>query len=365
MVLIDGKGKPRLPPVTTTTTTTTTATATRTEADAPPQGPRVDDDALESAPGHAMPPQSTPNRSDAVQRVLGARAGALEPTLSPTAMLRATARLMAAHPQAARTLEAGGVHPERTTSIANPYAAGATDKEDFTNVGRHCVAVAVGAEALANALVAAGKLAPDAGAHVVERALVHDASKRFEVLRKQAAKRDGDAYRPAAYEALGALLAAQGTSSELAAYLATAGQETGHVSLQSFIALDDNGAVMLHPERTLAEHIVHIVDDMTFSPRESPLIAVFKPVAERMEASNFRKAYPFLYREGLGFDAAGAVVRVDDVTAPPADLRHVQSYAAWQVDVAERVATHLARACTTDDVEPQAFLLDHIRARCG
>lgn len=49
-----------------------------------------------------------------------------------------------------------------------------------------------------------------------------------------------------------------------------------------------------------------------------------------MVASEFPKRYPFLWREGLGFNPAGEVTPIQNIAAADRNLRWVRSYAYWQ-----------------------------------
>jgi hypothetical protein len=133
------------------------------------------------------------------------------------------------------------------------------------------------------------------------------------------------------------------------------------VNLSNFISLEGDRLV-LNPKRTTAELIVHLVDDMTCSARDNPNVTVFKTCADRMEASGFKTARPFLYKRGLGFGRSAKVTVVEDVAHPPADLTHVRTDADWQVGVAKLVARSLAEACNEHDRQPERFVLDCIGA---
>jgi len=257
-------------------------------------------------------------------------------------------------PEAMRILEVGGVHPSREVILKNPYLPGQPeDVESFTNIGRHCVAVAHLAE----------KLDPTA----VERALVHDANKRYEVMRKKAQKSGAlncaDVYSGQAYEAIREKLKGENIHPELLDYLAAAGKETGHNSLMSFLQIDSQGAIFLNPKRTNAEKVVHIADDMTSStlPKDgSEEQTYYVTCEERMALSDFPNRYAFLFIEGFGFDASGKAVTIRDINSDDAKkLRQMKSYADWQVIVAKMIATDLQKALAPDNKQdPELFLCD-------
>ena len=74
--------------------------------------------------------------------------------------------------------------------------------------------------------------------------------------------------------------------------------------------------------------------------------------SERMEASDFPNRYPFLYKEGFGFDNTGKAVLVKDVDAEILKLDHVKTYAEWQIWVAREISQHLVTQIT-QDVPPE------------
>ena len=86
--------------------------------------------------------------------------------VDPLLLEHKTAEYQERFSQAMKILEVGGIHPKHNDAIKNPYLPDNSpeDTEDFSNVGRHCIAVATIAE----------KFHPSA----TERALVHDANKR-------------------------------------------------------------------------------------------------------------------------------------------------------------------------------------------
>lgn len=254
-------------------------------------------------------------------------------------------------PQAFEVMRVGGVHPDKTESIPNPYKDNELDSEDFRNVGEHCISVSVCADKIAQSLLANGVIGEEEYRAVTERSLIHDSNKRFEVFRRKAKgkeKTEG-VYDKPAYETMRGLLQDKGVSSDLIEYIKTAGQETGHNSMSDFIVLE-NGSVVLNSDRTLAEMIVHLADDMTFSPLPGTKgDTKFVTVKERMEGSNFKDRYPFLYKEGLGFDNDGKVVKVGDCTSESPELQHVYTYAEYQEMVAKLICDYLQK-----QIDPEA-----------
>lgn len=106
-------------------------------------------------------------------------------------------------------LRLGRVYPrERNEGIVNPYT-GKLDTEYFGNIGEHCLAVALCAKIIADNVL--GKNHPQKQP-IIARALVHDSTKRFEIMRRKAVRSGviNDAYSPKAYDTIRPLLEKQG-----------------------------------------------------------------------------------------------------------------------------------------------------------
>lgn len=239
-------------------------------------------------------------------------------------------------------LRLGGVYPrEQNEGIINPYTE-ELDTEYFGNIGEHCLAVALCAEIITDSVL--GKNHPQKGT-IVARALVHDSTKRFEIMRRKAVRVGviNDAYSPRAYDTIKLLLEERDIAPDTIAYMANAGSETGHNSFVNFVEMRD-GAPALKTEGNLGEMIVHHADDMTYTPIVQAGEAAdtyFLTVPERIEASNFPERYPFIYKEGFGFDEDGKPVFVKDISQDHTGINHVKTYAQWQVWIAAKIADHL------------------------
>lgn len=106
-------------------------------------------------------------------------------------------------PFAIQILRIGGIHPTEDTKMDNPYT-GLPHVESFTNIGEHCLAVAILASTLAFRLQGREILSIEEAELVTNRALVHDANKRIEIMRRNAVRKGviDDAYSPKAYETI-------------------------------------------------------------------------------------------------------------------------------------------------------------------
>lgn len=257
-------------------------------------------------------------------------------------------------PQAFRVLEVGGVHPDKNEPMENPYKNNELDSEDFRNVGEHCVSVGICANKIAEELLSSDAINDEMYRNITERSLIHDTNKRFEVFRKKARGPDQSegVYDKEAYETMQDLLRDQGVSSDLLGYIEKAGKETGHGSLRDFISISDDGEIILNPERSLEEMIVHLADDMTSSPLPGTKgDTKFVTTGERMEAGKFEERYPFLYKEGLGFGENGKVMNIKDCEETDSNLSQVKTYAEYQEVVAKLICEKLKSLMSLDSDE--------------
>lgn len=279
-----------------------------------------------------------------------------QPELKPVPIAQETSRYESRFPLEMALLRIGGVYPRSEEPLFNPYTE-QKEADYFGNIGEHCVAVARCAEVMATSVF--GENTPQA-ALATRRALVHDANKGFEIMRKTAVRNGviNDAYSPSAYETIRPLLEQQGVAPDTIQYMAHAGAETGHNSFKDFVKLSQDGTPSLKTDDVDAM-IVHLADDMTFTPivaAGESADTYYLTAAERQAASDFPNRYPFLYKEGFGFDAQENVVMVKDV-ATPSDLKNVKTYAEWQLWIAKEMAAHLVSRITNEPVEnPEVFL---------
>lgn len=266
------------------------------------------------------------------------------------------------YPFAMQILRVGGVHPtEDITTMDNPYT-GKPHIESFTNVGEHGLAVASLTQTLAIRLHQGGTLSAQDVDLATSRALVHDANKRFEVMRRNAL-REGlidDAYSPKAYETIRPILLAQGVSVELTEYMVRAGSETGGSSIKDFLRLE-GGMPVLAPGR-IVDKIIHLADDMTSTSipltGERPRTFFLTPW-ERIVASDFTTRYPFMWTEGFAFDSEGQVVNLSDIEKADQSLRWVKSYAYWQPFTSNEICREIQNIVDPESKQrPEYFVKD-------
>lgn len=263
------------------------------------------------------------------------------------------------YPVAFSVLEIGGVHPDKQSPVPNPYLDNALDDENFSNVGRHCVAVGIAAHRIAGKLLESGIIDQATHDSAISRALLHDANKCFEVFRRKAQKagKSVDVYGVSSYDKLHEVLKSQGQGGPLLDYMASAGKETGHNSLPDFVTVDESGNPKLRADKTMEELIVHLADDMTSSPMpDEKRDTEFVTISERMELSDFEHRYPFLYTEGFGFDENGNAVRVKDSEAGQ-KLKCFKTYAEWQKLTARMICAFLKdKNGEKRDVDPENYI---------
>ncbi len=270
------------------------------------------------------------------------------------------------YPDAFEILAAAGVHPDRTAEVPNPYEPGESETKDFRNIGEHNVAAGIVAYKIADALFHQRIIEKGTREKIVGRALIHDANKRFEIYRRDAFRRreqaDTDVYSAEAYQAVGEKVRELGIKGKLVDYLKDAGKETGHTSSAQFIAIDENGMLCLKQDVPLKDMVVHIADDMVASPlpgqtdhTETKLVTV----QERMKMCHFITRYPFLYKEGLGFDEDGKVVVVKNCedSEEIRGLREVHTYAYYQRFIGGEICKKLQALIDPEsEIDPEEFI---------
>ncbi|MBC7498180.1 hypothetical protein H7170_00890 [Candidatus Gracilibacteria bacterium] len=226
-------------------------------------------------------------------------------------------------PETMNILDISGVSPFGTRDMINPYTQ-VVDSEDFSNIGRHCMAVASTAEKIAYHLLAGGGSIDQIQVNgIITAAILHDGDKRLEVMRKKA-KNAGvldaagnpiDVYGEAGYATIATVFSNEGVDPSILTAIKNMGGMTAHNSVKKFITMQD-GEVVLNPERTLAEMIVHIADDMTHSPNpdidNATIVTNFE---ERARLGKFQERYSFLWQEGLAIPNDGQIRDIRDIAS--------------------------------------------------
>lgn len=268
-------------------------------------------------------------------------------------------------PQVMQIWEIAGIHPRKQAPMLNPYTD-ELDPEDFSNIGWHCISVAYCAESIVQALLRENKISLEESNLILEKCLVHDANKRFEVFRKKAQKagKINEVYTEKAYQTMLQKLKQSGIEDEeILEYITVAGKETGHNSLGNFMRVRQDGTEYLDPNFSLSEMIIHLADNMVHSPLpgSEETDTFFVKFIDRAQLSKFFEKYPFLYEEGFGFDLEGAVVflkniaeihnQIEEITKP----LFAKEYIEWQQLASFLIARHLqsliSSSCSHDPEE--------------
>ena len=241
-------------------------------------------------------------------------------------------------PEAMNILDITGVSPFGSKEMINPYTK-ESDLEDFSNVGRHCVAVAYAASKIADAL----GVSDEERRKIISSAILHDGDKRIEVMRKKAKKAwvEVDVYGEEWYKTIETIFSDEGLDPQIFATIQSMGGVTGHNSLKKFLIIKD-GKLQLNPESTLTEMNVHIADDMTYSASgEDGEVTQYVSFEKRAELSNFAEKYGFLWQEGFGVSEENGVQEVKDVTQNRGDT--VRHFYDWQKVVFQMICDHIQK----------------------
>lgn len=252
-------------------------------------------------------------------------------------------KFTAQYPTAMEILKLGGVHPDQSQnpSLTNPYT-NTPHTGDYSNIGRHCIAVAACFEAIAKPLVDNQAISQAEFENGIQRALIHDATKRFETMRRDYLKTNsGNSYSSQAYEEVIKKIGPTISSPELLEYLTHAGVETGHNSLPNFLVNNDSRLLLI--EGSLVQKVIHLSDDMTASSIPfpgSPEKTYFVTPELKMLITGYVYKYPWMWTQGFGFSSDKVQV-VDNLVSHQNELEHCYSYAKYQPLVSNAIAAEI------------------------
>ncbi|MBX9809907.1 HD domain-containing protein, partial [Candidatus Gracilibacteria bacterium] len=260
------------------------------------------------------------------------------------------------YPDAMRILDITGVSPFGSREMMNPYT-NEIDLEDFSNVGRHCVAVAYAASKIADAL-GVDKIQRE---EIIKSAILHDGDKRLEVMRKKAKKsgNEVDVYGEEGYKTIESIFSDAGVDSGILTSIQTMGGMTGHNSLKKFLIMKDK-KLQLNPERTISEMIVHIADDMTHSSFGiDGEMTQYVSFEKRAALSKFSEKYGFLWQEGFGVSEEGGIQEFKDITELSSIT--IKHFYDWQNLVFDMICDHIQKLIDPLNSDKSVqFLLDII-----
>mgnify|MGYP001578208911 CR=1 FL=1 len=283
------------------------------------------------------------------------------------------------YPETFKTMEMLGVHPHpsKKKKLIN-YYTGKTWNEYFDNIGRHSLAVANAAAIIARALNIEG-LDKYSVNEVIEKALTEDLNKVFEIIRfkhhlylenKNKTKTAflDDLYSSEAYEITEDIFIKSGISPSVAKVLRRSGNDSGHNSINSFLKKDtsNKGEVKLTRDDWVRK-IVHLADDMTastFLAERKIEFNIYVTPMQKLHFLNFRKKYPWLYRQGFGYDDKGKVVKVENVKKDSnKKLSNVNSLAHYQVYLSNAICSEIKQILDPKDPLPPQFFIKNILNR--
>ncbi len=255
-------------------------------------------------------------------------------------------------------LEIAGVSPFDTHMMVNPYTK-ERDNENFSNVWRHCVAVANFAEQLAQKCREWWLINESEKVEIIKAALLHDGDKRLELMRKKARSEwlDVDPYGEAGYATIEKIFSDASVDPKTLKTIKTMWWLTGHNSLKQFIILGTDGNLTLNLERSLADMIIHIADDSTYSsPWSEEEVTSYVPFLERARRSEFEKKYAFLWKEWLEFWTDGITHIKQDENIENTNTR--KSYYDLQALVYTMICAHLQKAIDPNSTKkPEEFIV--------
>ena len=246
-----------------------------------------------------------------------------------------------------KLLEHLGVHPVRSVALSDPFSK-AAGKEDFRNIGEHSIAVASAARVLSKTLVESGKLPMREHRRIVQRALLHDAFKPFEIMYRRS---HGDTIDlPKCRAAALSDLAKERIPSFLLQQLLTAGSEVGHENLRTYVRWDKGQPVLR--KDLLGEKIVFFADAVTYSALPQGAnrgTTSFTTSEARTKQCSGR--YLFLWNAGLALNERGVIEAAEDIDNLPSSWKSLGSYAELQIFVAQEIAKEITALLIPGGVE--------------
>ncbi len=220
------------------------------------------------------------------------------------------------------------------------------DAESFENARLQTGMVVFVAEKIADALLRAWAIKQEVRDSVVQAAVLHNALKHLEVIWKKEVA-GLKPYSEAWYDKLREQLEqtwskAWRSDIEIASMMR---KVIGHTSLKDFIVMSESG-VVLNPERSLSEMVIHIASDMVGA--KNPKFEGYtsniqvSSFVDRAAFADFSDAYPFLWKEWLAV-SEGTVEELKDITqGASGEWAEVKNFFDWQDKIYRMICTRIA-----------------------
>lgn len=270
------------------------------------------------------------------------------------------------YPKALALIKLGGIYPNKagiSPDMEDPYNQ-TMQKGNYTNIGEHVISAGFCFQAVAKPLLEVDFLTEEEFDQGTEGALIHDASKRWELMRRDYARKNPgyEPYSDEAYKTVHEILVSKGVEEDLIKRMVESGKESGAQSFRRFIEITDENEILLKSRR-MVDKILHLADDMTATtnPEEGsePATAFLTPL-ERMIASNFKTRYKYMWVDGLAFDEQSVFVdNLKDVSNYP-NLRRADTYAFYQSLISNAICRQIQTLLSSDSCELPEYYVKNL-----
>lgn len=251
-----------------------------------------------------------------------------------------------------------GVSPESgPTRFFDPFGVNNFVSDDFSNIGEHCMAVAGCAMLIAQFIGEDISKGSKIAKEVVNRALLHDALKPWEVFLARAFRNNKisreEYYLESIFDRTIEVLISLGLAPEVAeALVRDYGSECDvRECFGYFLKVESGGEVGLK-EGDLAKKIVHLADNMTCSvlPVEGRKSQhYFLTTSERLILSEADKRYPWALKAGIGVSKENCIRHTPDSASSSGELRIIYNIHEALVALSHVIAQELTHSGDNPD----------------
>lgn len=256
------------------------------------------------------------------------------------------------HPESMNLLKICWVSPFSSKMMINPYNW-KNDNEDYSNIWRHCIAVAYASEKIVKYLSQNWLIQENDITNIVHNSIVHDWNKRFEIMRKKAQKEwvQLDVYWVEWYNSMSKILQNNWIVQSDLQNIEKMWNMTWHNSLIDFISIV-NWKLILNPNRTLNDFIIHLSDDMTSSTFiDNEERTYYLSFEKRAELSHFNEKYPFLWKEWFWINEKWIVLYSDINEKEAIEWEIKYSYFEWQKIIFDMISKYLKDLVQPNTIE--------------